>query len=150
GFIFRGQPLPRHSGETPSIPPGAGEIVATRIDQVLRSAEALRDLAGKQAFVLTSDAAALRSMHSFTVFTQVLSLGQQLLVRELGRVEATPENLRDLEHEIREEDERPLRERVAAAELIVAGDVVESRVLERPFPPPSEHYPDWGIARVAV
>ena len=28
--------------------------------------------------------------------------------------------------------------------------MVDSRILERPFPPPSEHYPDWGVARVAV
>jgi hypothetical protein len=58
--------------------------------------------------------------------------------------------VRQVEQAIREEDERPLRERVASADLIVEGEVVASRILERPFPPPSEHYPDWGIARIAV
>jgi len=123
--------------------------VATHIDHVLRSTGALRDLAGKQAFVQTKDAA-LRPADAFIFFAQVLSLGQQLLVRELGRVEPTAEMLRHVEQTIREEDERPLRGRVAAAELIVVGEVVDSRILERPFPPPSEHYPDWGIARIAV
>ena len=57
GFIFRGRPLLQHPGEPPPIPAGAGESVATHIDHVLRSTGALRDLAGKQAFVLTKDAA---------------------------------------------------------------------------------------------
>ena len=146
GFIFRGRPLLQHPGEPPPIPAGAGESVATHIDHVLRSTGALRDLAGKQAFVLTKDAA-LRPADAFIFFAQVLSLGQQLLVRELGRVEPTAEMLRHVEQTIREEDERPLRGRVAAAELIVVGEVVDSRILERPFPPPSEHYPDWGVDR---
>lgn len=148
GFIYRGRPQPQHPSEPPLVPAGAGERVATEIELVLRSTDTLRDLAGKHAFLLTKEAAALRPAQVFIFFTQVLSLGQQLLVRDVGHVEADGETLRQAEQAIREENERPLRGRVAAAELIVAGEVVDSRVLERPFPPPSEHYPDWGIARV--
>ncbi|MGH7120362.1 MAG: hypothetical protein ACREFP_15465 [Acetobacteraceae bacterium] len=150
GFIYRGQRQPQHRSEPPPVPAGAGEVVTTEIEQVLRSTEALRDLAGKHAFLVTKEAAALSSARVLIFFTQVLSLGQQLLVRDVGHVEADGETLRQVEQAIREESERPLRERVAAAGLIVAGEVVESRVLERPFPPPSEHYPDWGIARIDV
>lgn len=150
GFIYRGRPHPEYTGERPPIPPGAGERVAIEIEQVLRSTDALRDLAGKYAFILTKEAAALRPAQVFIFFTQVLSLGQQLLVLDLGHVAADGETLRQVEHAIREENERPLRERAAAAELIVTGEVVESRILERPFPPPSEHYPEWGIARIGV
>ncbi|MGH7069449.1 MAG: hypothetical protein ACREFO_05480 [Acetobacteraceae bacterium] len=150
GFIYRGRPRPRYPGEPPPISSGAGERVATEIEQVLRSTDALRDLAGKHAFMLTKEAAALHPTQVFIFFTQVLSLGQQLLVLDVGHVEADHETLQQVEHAIREENERPLRERVAAAELIVTGEVAESRILERPFPPPSEHYPDWGIARVNV
>lgn len=148
GFIYRGRPQPQYHGEPPPIPQGTGERVATEIEQVLRSTDALRDLAGKHAFMLTKEVAALRPAQAFIFFTQVISLGQQLLVLDVGHVEADGETLRQVEEAIREENERPLRERVAAAELIVTGEVVESRILERPFPPPSEHYPDWGIARV--
>jgi hypothetical protein len=150
GFIFRARPLSQLPGKPPRIPEGAGEVIAAQIDQVLRSTDSLRDLAGKQAFVVTRDAAALRSAHGFILFTQVLSLGQELLVREIGHVEPSAETMRQIEQAISAEDERPLRERVAAAELIAEGEVVASRILERPFPPPSEHYPDWGIARIAV
>jgi hypothetical protein len=150
GFIFAGRLLPHHPGEAPPVPAGTGETVAIHVDDVLRSTDALRDLAGRQTFMLTKEAASLRSADGSIFFVQVLSLGQQLLLRELGRAELTAETLRHVEQAIREEDERPLRERVAAAELIVVGEVVDRRILERSFPPPSEHYPDWGIARVAV
>lgn len=150
GLIFRGRSLPHSPGEPPPVPAGAGEAVQMHIESVLRSTEALSGLAGRQAFVLTKDATALGGADAFILFTQVLSVGQHLLVRELGHAAATEETLSHLGEAIREESERPLSERVAAAELIVAGEVVESRTLERPFPPPSEHYPDWGIARVAV
>jgi hypothetical protein len=150
GFIFRARPLSELHGKPPQIPEGAGEIVAAQIDQVLRSTDSLRDLAGKRAFIVTKNAAALQTAHTFIFFTQVLSLGQELLVREVGHTEPSAETMRQVEQAIREEDGRPLRERVAAAELIVEGEVVASRVLERPFPPPSEHYPDWGVARLAV
>ncbi|MGH7050306.1 MAG: hypothetical protein ACREE5_06645 [Acetobacteraceae bacterium] len=150
GFVFRGRKLPETPGEPPPVPAGAGETVAMHIDRVLRSTGALSDLAGQPALVLTKDAALLRAADTVILFTEVLSVGRQLLVRELGHAEATAETLSHLEQAIREESERPLSERVAAAELIVSGEVVESRTLERPYPPPSEHYPDWGIARVAV
>ena len=150
GFIFRARPLSQLPGKPPQIPEGAGELIAAQIDQVLRSTNSLRDLAGKQAFVVTRDTATLQPAHAFIFFTQVLSLGQELLVREVAHAETSVETVRQVEQAIREEDERPLRERVASAELIVEGEVVASRILERPFTPPSEHYPDWGIARIAV
>ena len=150
GFVFRGRPLEQQHGERLPAGRGDSERVVVRIEAVLRSTDALRGLAGRDAVMETKEASALRPQQAFVFFVQVLSLGQNLLGRELGHAEATDETLRRVEQAIREEDERPLRERVAAAELIVVGEVVESRVLERPFPPPSEHYADWGIARVAV
>jgi hypothetical protein len=150
GSIFTARPLSQLPGKPPQIPEGAGEIIAVQIDQVLRSTDALRDVVGKQALVVTKDAPALKSAHAFIFFAQVLSLGQELLVREVGHVEPSAETVRHVEQAISDEDGRPLRERVAAAELIVEGEVVASRILERPFPPPSEHYPDWGIARITV
>jgi len=150
GFIFRGSILHHWKGEAPAMPPDAGEIVATRIEEVLRSTPVLRGLAGQEALVVSRHAGALRQVKSPILFTEVVSLGQQLLLREIGHVETSDETSDQMAGAIREQDERPLRERVAAAELIVVGEVVDSRILERPVPPPSEHYPDWGMARVAV
>jgi hypothetical protein len=150
GLIFRARIHEEWMGEVPPTPPESGEVVAARIEEVLRSTPVLRGLAGQDALVITGAAGALRQLRHVILFTDCISLGQQLLVREIGHVETSDETSDQVARAIREEDERPLRERVAAAELIVVGEVVESRILERPVPPPSEHYPDWGIARVAA
>jgi hypothetical protein len=149
GFLFRGSIEHHPKGEAPAIPE-AGDIVAVRIEHVLRSTPVLRGLAGQEAFVVTRHASELRQSRRPILSTEVVSLGQQILLREIGHVETSDETSDQMAEAIREQDERPLRERVAAAALIVVGEVVDSRILERPVPPPSEHYPDWGTARVAV
>lgn len=150
GFIFRGRALPRRTGEGPAVSAEAGEAVATQIEEVLRSTDVLRGLTGKEAVVLTKHAAALREPHALILFTECISLGQQLLVREIGHVAASAETSWQVAEAVREADQRPLRERVAAADLIVTGEVAESRQIERRSPPRSEHDPEWWIARVAV
>ncbi len=149
GFIFRG--VHHHwAGEVPAIPPEAGEIVATRIEHVLRSTAVLRGLAGQDALVITRHAGALRQCHHPILFTEVVSLGQQLLLRELGHVETSEETMRHVAEAINEADERPFRERVAGADLIVTGEVIESHALETARKPEGEHDPIWWLARVAV
>jgi hypothetical protein len=150
GFVFRARIHEQWTGEAPATPAEAGEVVATRIEEVLRSTPVLRGLAGQDALVVTKDAGTLRQLRSVILFTDCISLGPQLLLREIGHVETSGETSRRVAEAIREADERPLRERVAGAELIVTGEVVESQVIERAGPPKSEHDPLWGIARVTV
>jgi len=150
GFIFRGSVEHHWKGEVPTIPTDSGETVAVRIDHVLRSTPVLRSFAGREALVITKHAGALRQSHSPILFTECISLGQQLLLREIGQVEASDDASRQVAEAIHAADERPLREQVAAADLIVLGEVSESRPLDRPFPPRSEHDPLWSLARVAV
>ena len=150
GFIFRGRLLERKADEDHAAASGAGETVAAHIEEVLRSTEAMSGLAGKNVVVVTQHAEALRGQHSPILFTQCLSVGQHLLVREIGHVAASVETTRQIAEAVREAEERPLRERIAAASLIVAGEVAESRALEHEFPPKSEHDPLWWVARVAL
>lgn len=149
GFIFRGRIEPNGNGEAPTIPAEAGETITVRIEDVLRSTPALRNLAGQKAFVMTG-ANASRKSRSLILFAECISLGQQLLLREIGHVEASDTALRQVAEAIRAEDERPLHERIAAADLIVEGEVIESRPLDRHFPPRSEHDPLWSLARVTI
>jgi hypothetical protein len=148
GFIFRGSILHHWKGEAPAIPAEAGETVVVRIEEVLRSTPVLRGLAGQEALVVSRHAGALRQLKSPILFTEVVSLDRQLLVRDLGHVEASDETTRHVAEAIRDADERPLRERIAAADLIVAGDVIESREVELPALRRSEHDPVWWIALV--
>jgi hypothetical protein len=150
GFVFRGRVLAHRSADAPTVPAEAGEVVAAQIEEVLCSTVDMRGLAGQEASVITKHAVELRERHAVVLFTECISLGNHILVREIGHVEAVAENERQIAEALREAEERPLRERVATADLIVIGEVVESRPLEREFPPRSEHDPEWWIARVAV
>jgi hypothetical protein len=150
GFVFRGSIQHERQGDAPAVPAEAGEIVATRIEQVLRSTEVLRGVAGQSALVISKHSGALRQLHNAILFTECVSLGRQLLLREIGAVETSTAASRQVAEAIREADGRPLRERVAGAELIVIGEVVESRPTEAARKPKSEHDPIWWIARVAV
>ena len=89
GFVFRGSVEHHAKGEAPTIPTDAGEAVAVRIEHVLRSAPVLRGVAGQEAVVISRHASALRQSRSPILFTQSISLGQQLLLRELDHIEAT-------------------------------------------------------------
>ena len=150
GFIFRGRVLTHRPVDTPAIPANTGEAVVAEIAEVLRSTEALRGLAGREAIVITRNAVTLRELHSLIIFADCVSLGQQMLLREIGHIEASTEASREVAEALREAVERPLRERIATADLIVTGEVIESRPLEPDVPPRSEHDPDWWIARLTV
>jgi hypothetical protein len=150
GFVFRGRVHTHRAADAPPFPAEAGEAVTAHIEEVLRSTAVLRGLAGMEAIVVTRHATALTELHDVILFTDCISLGQQILLREIGHVEASSETSHQVAEAVREADERPLRERVAAADLIVTGEVVESRAIEQPFPPKSEHDAIWWIARVTV
>jgi|HubBroStandDraft_6_1064221.scaffolds.fasta_scaffold411108_2 hypothetical protein len=150
GFVFRGNIRHEWRGEAPAVPAEAGEIVATRIEQVLRSTQVLRGVAGQTALVISGHAGTLRQQHGVIVFAECVSLGRQLLLREIGYVEATKVASHQVAEAIREADERPLRERLAGADLVVTGEVAESQPTESAKKPKSEHDPIWWIARVAV
>jgi len=142
--------VPAQPGDEHGLPAAAGEGFTVAIEAVLHSTPELRGLAGKSATVLGRHAGERREHAPHILFTQCISLGERLLLRELGQVEATEEAMRAVEHALREAAERPLRARIEAAALIVVGEVVASRKLEPDLPPRSEHDPDWWIARVAV
>ena len=150
GFIFRGSVHHHWTGEVPAISPEVGEIMATRIEFVTRSNPVLRGLAEQNALVITRRAGALRPCHHPILFTQVVSLGQQVLLREIGHVETSEETMRQVADAINAAGERPFRERVAGADLIMTSDVVESRALETARKPKGGHDPIWWLARVAV
>jgi hypothetical protein len=150
GFVFRGSIEREWQGDAPAVPAKEGEIVATRIEEVLRSTEVLRGVAGQSALVISRHAGALRHLHGVILFAECVSLGRQLLLREIGYIESSAVTSRQMAEAIREADVRPLRERVAGADLIVTGEVVESQPTESAKNPKSEHDPMWWIARVMV
>jgi hypothetical protein len=150
GFIFRGSLHHHPAGAPPAVPPELGEAIGMRIEHVLRSAPALGGLAGQEAQVITRNAGPLRQCQHPILFTAVVSLGQQLLLREIGHAETSAEAARQVAAAIAVAEERPFRQRVAAADLIVTATVVDSHVLDPDHRPKGEHDPLWWLARLAV
>jgi hypothetical protein len=144
GFIFSGKATPvRDDADT-------AKTIRVRIDEVLHSAPELRGLRGHEAIVIGEIRETSESAEEFIFFTDVVSLGDHLVVRELGRRRATSEARKEISKILRDAAERPLAERVSRAELIVIGEVTSAMVFDRPFPQRSEHDPEWGIARVVA
>jgi hypothetical protein len=150
GFVFRASIYREPQGDAPPVPAEAGEIVATRIEQVLRSTPVLRGVAGQNAWVISKHAAALRQLHSAILLTECVSLGRHLLLREIGYLDTGTTSSRQVAEAIREADEQPLRDRVAGSALVVIGEVTESHPAENARKPKSEHDPIWWIAKITV
>ena len=150
GFVFRGLAVRR--GADVEIGPAAAEkTVTVEVEEVLRGTDVMRDLVGRNVVVVSEDAAEIEPAARHVFFTNVVSLGDPVVAREVGRRrEAARELPNELAESLRITAERPLAARVAAADMIVTGEVASSTPVGEKWPPQSEHDPDWWIARLTV
>src|ERR1022692_4190910 len=81
------------------------------------------------------------------LFTNCVSLGDYVVVRELGHLNASREAEREVMQAVKTANEQPLRRRVESADLIVTGKVLDSRSAGAASLLKSEHDPDLWIAR---
>lgn len=147
GFIFRGKVTKQTrdiEGAT------AQQTVTAHVEGILLSTGVLRGLVGRDVTVVTEHAAAMEDGGSFLFFTNCVVLSDHIVVREVGHIRAS----RDADHEVaevlKEAAERPLRDRIAIAKLIVEGHVTTSSPADPKAIQKSEHDPNWWIAHVAV
>jgi hypothetical protein len=149
GFIFRGRLM---SSQKSAAHGSAAEqtLLAVEIEEVLLSTDVLRGFRGKIVTVLGEHAASVEDEGLFFFFTNCIVLGDRLVVREVGRIRASPDADRAVTQAIKEAAEHPLRERVATAELVVQGHVTASGPADPNAVQKSEHDPIWWIARVSV
>jgi hypothetical protein len=143
GFVFRGRVVAR----TSAVDAPASTV---QIEEVLHATDVLRGLAGTDATVVGEHAAGMQPGEVHVFFTHVVSLGEHLVAREVARREASPGIASDVAEGVRIAAERPLAERLAEAEMVVAGRVTSTRPVGRDDPPSSEHDPLWSVARVSV
>jgi hypothetical protein len=151
GFVFRGKVT-----RTGAAGPASAQshqptpTVTVRVEEVLRSTDVLRGLAGRDVTLVGKDVDSLEDQGAYIFFTDVAALSDHAVLRYIGHVRATRETGHELAAVLTNLAERPLRERVASAELIIEGHVTESRKADPDAVQKSEHDPDWWIARVAV
>jgi hypothetical protein len=150
GFIFRGKVMRHGTADTEFTASAPQKIVTVLIEEIFYSTDVLRGLAGREAIVIGDEVANLKEGISLILFTNCVSLGNSVVLREVAELQASREAERDVMHAVNTRNERPLRNRVEKAELIITGRVIESQSAGTTSIPKSEHDPDWWVARVAV
>ncbi len=146
GFVFKGSIVHRGRAEDEpgaKTPPAA---VTVEVEEVLRGTDVMRSLVGAEVTVIGMSGAEGET-HVF--FTDVVSVGVEVVVREIEHREASTETVRAVAEGTRIASERPLAERVTGADMIVTGRVT-GVTLVASDDPISEHDPKWSIARVAI
>ena len=148
GFIFRGKVT---SKQTPAAQDSAAQqTVTAQVEDILLSTDVLRGLLGRTVTIVTQHAASMEDEGSYVFFTNCVVLADHAVVREVGHMRASHEAHREVAEVMKEAAERPLRERVATAELILEGHVTASGPADPHAVQKSEHDPNWWIARVEV
>ena len=150
GFIFRGMAVPHRRTRVEIGPAAAGKTVTVEVQEVLQSTDVLRGTVGRDVTIVSENVMTIEKAASLVFFCVCVSLGDHVLAREIGHHEASHESIREIAEALVMTAERPLFTRIAEADLILTGEVGGRRPLDKPFPPRSEHDPDWWIARVTV
>jgi hypothetical protein len=148
GFIFRGTVVTAGAANLSIVEPNARTAIV-RVDEVLRSRGALDDFTGREVTVLLR--AALPEGARRVFFTDVQFLGESLGVREVGRARGAPTEIaaavRGAGLRIFDQD---LAARLAAADLVLSGRVLETRAIAAEPGITSEHDPQWREALLEV
>lgn len=153
-FIFTGE-VEREAASSLSAVSAGPSTAVVRVERVHRGAPALHVQLGQPVTVIFPEGSAPGGSGSHWVFfTDPVLFGETLGVREIGHVDI-PDDFEAL-HELvtgmsDQESEREFSEHLAAAEVVVTGEVTRlRRVAEDGEILWSEHDPDWGIATIRV
>lgn len=153
-FVFAGR-LQKTGATTMSLVPAAPNIGVFTIDEILHGPAVLRGFAGKEITVVFKESGTASAEESSIIFATSWLYGESLAVVEVGRMEpGKRDTMRDEINDAHRRlgDER-LRERIVAAELVIAGKVLKTEpapeeILRRM--PITEHDPGWKRGEIEV
>jgi len=158
-IIFRGSVQKVKAATLPEIEP-TPETIVVKVDEVLHGSQAFRDYTGQAVTVqLTAGPVPAVGQNPIFYANSWLS-GEGLAVKGVARLERAADTAASV---ARQKADKPLRDRLTAAQVVVSGKVTAVR----PVPPPavaralealqggqttrvSEHNPDWQEAVVQV
>lgn len=148
-LVFLGTDLGAAETPTLPLPPPKGRWARVRVEETLRGAATVGELTGQEVILdLPPDEGHRRAIY----FVRPVAYGKTLIAEQVAAMEV-PESPEKLAAELAEADRQnadaALRQRTASAEAVVVVRVVGVKAL-RESPRPSEHDPNWAIARVRV
>jgi hypothetical protein len=135
----------------PEVQPSAHTFVV-HVDEVLHGPPEFQDHKGRQITLYSDQPKGLEAKTSAVFFTRSWLYGRTLAVIEVGRLPKEASPLQDdIEAAAQAAADRRLAARIAKAQLVVVGEVVDlgsGPELRRPVE--TEHHPEWASAFVKV
>lgn len=150
GFVFFGR-IRRLGAATMASVPVTESTAVVRVEEVVRAPDAVGDQTGREITVELRTPR-IKPKGRALFFTEGLSFGESIAVREIGRVRTKdPGRLRKEVDELMERRAgQALERRVAGSDLIVVGRIGAMRPIGRADEKRSrsEHDPDWWEAAI--
>jgi hypothetical protein len=152
-LVFRAKVARIGASTLPELPASDATIVAS-VEEVFQAPDVLRLLTGRSITVVLRDARSVAPGQEVLFLAKGWLYGESIAVIEVGR-ELDQMDPTDLRRHVgvaaQAARDEALEERIAAAILIIAGRVLETRSVEVPGPVTvSEHMPLWAEAVVGV
>jgi len=154
-FAFAGTVRKLNASNVPVVPANESTAVV-RVDQIVQNAGVVTDVLGQEITVELQAAGSVKEGEQAVFFSNVVTYGESIAVREVGHIPGKPEGLEATRVQVnaaaaRQPDEQ-LQKRIAQADLVVTGSVtaVHPSPETGKRPPGSEHDPEWWIATVKV
>jgi hypothetical protein len=152
-FVFRGR-ITKFGATTMSEVRASEKTAVVAVDEVYRAPGVLPLLAGKTITVLLSADRSLQVGESSVFLARGWLFGSSIAVQEVGEWQGQV-NFQNLPGQLAAQEQKAadeaLRNRIAAAPLVVAGKVTDTKPVEvlQPFTI-SEHSPQWWEATIQV
>jgi|KBSMisStandDraft_5_1062788.scaffolds.fasta_scaffold00698_7 hypothetical protein len=156
-YIFLGT-VTRAKASTSSLLPANDSTIVVRVDVVLHAPETLADYTGQELTILLREIKSVKEGQRLVFFTNGGLFGKGIALREVGHLvppAGTADQTKLLRAQIadalQKKTDEDVGRRIASAELVVVGKVLETR-LAKPMErsPVTEHDPEWREADIQI
>ena len=155
-YIFLGTAT-KTQASTIELLPANESTVIVRVDAVLQAPASLADYSGQEVTVQLREANSVQTGQRLVFFTNGGLFGQGIALKEVGHLApsagaADPTKLRaQIDQALQKKSDEDLARRMAGAELIEVGKVLETRPAKLPERGPmTEHDPEWWEAEIQI
>jgi hypothetical protein len=156
-YIFLGTAT-KTKASTIELLPASDSTVIVRVDDVLHAPATLANYTGQEVTVQLREANSVQAGQRLVFFTNGGLFGQGIALKEVGHL-APPAGAADpskllraqIAQALQKESDEDLGRRMAGAELIVVGKVLETRPAKLPERGPmTEHDPEWWETEIQI